>query len=89
MSGVIAHSTANFSEIKSETEAFFRNLGISPDLKTAQHPTFIKGRVGSLQIHGIEFGIFGEIHPWVLEVWGIETPVTGFELNLTQLQAFL
>jgi phenylalanyl-tRNA synthetase beta chain len=89
MSGVIAHSTANFSEIKSETEAFFRNLGISPDLKTAQHPTFIKGRVGSLQIHGIEFGIFGEIHPRVLEVWGIETPVTGFELNLTQLQAFL
>lgn len=89
MGVVIAHSTANFTEIKSEAEAFFRNLGITPNLKVAQHPTFIKGRVGSLQSHEIEIGILGEIHPRILEVWGIETPVTGFELNLTQLQTLL
>lgn len=89
MGGVIAHSTANFSEMKSETEAFFRNLGIAPDLYVTQHPTFIKGRVGSFQSHQKEFGILGEIHPRILDGWGIETPVTGFELNLTQLETFL
>ena len=89
MGGVIAHSTANFSEIKSETEAFFRNLGITPDLKVTQHPTFIKGRVGSLQSCQIEVGVLGEIHPRILEIWGIETPVTGFELNLTQLHTLV
>jgi phenylalanyl-tRNA synthetase beta chain len=89
MGWVVAHSTANFSEMKSQAEAFFRNLGITPNLDIAEHPTFIKGRVGSIQIHEIEFGILGEIHPRILEVWGVETPVTGFELNLTQLQTLL
>jgi phenylalanyl-tRNA synthetase beta chain len=89
MGGVIAHSTANFSEIKSETEAFFRNLGITLDLKVSPHPTFINGRAGSLQSHQIEFGILGEIHPRILEMWGIETPVTAFEVNLTQLHTLL
>jgi phenylalanyl-tRNA synthetase beta chain len=89
MGGVIAHSTANFSELKSETEAFFRNLGITLDLKVTPHPTFINGRAGSLQSHQIAFGILGEIHPRILEMWGIETPVTAFEINLTQLHTLL
>ena len=75
--------------MKSEAEALFRNLGITPDLDIAEHPTFIKGRVGSIQIHETKIGILGEIHPQILEVWGVETPVTGFELNLTQLQTLL
>ncbi|MCW4040055.1 MAG: phenylalanine--tRNA ligase subunit beta [Candidatus Bathyarchaeota archaeon] len=86
---VIAHSTANFSEMKSEAEAFFRNIGIIPDLVIAQHPTFIKGRVGRLQSHETEIGILGEIHPRILEEWRVETPVTAFELNLTQVQTLL
>ena len=89
MGGVIAHSTANFSELKSEAEAFFRNLGITLDLRVTPHPTFINGRTGSLQSHQIEFGILGEIHPRILEMWGIETPVTAFEVNLTQLHTLL
>lgn len=86
---VIAHSQANFSEIKSVAEAFYRNIGVTPDLVIAQHPTFIEGRVGSLQSDETRIGILGEIHPQILEVWGIETPVTGLELNLTQLQTLL
>ena len=89
MGGVIAHSTANFSELKSEAEAFFRNLGITLDLRVTPHPTFINGRTGSLQSHQIEFGILGEIHPRILEMWRIETPVTAFEVNLTQLHTLL
>ncbi len=85
---VIAHSIANFSEIKSEAEAFFRNIGVTPDLTTTQHSTFIEGRVGSLQFDKTQIGILGEIHPRILEAWGIEIPVTGLELNLTQLQTF-
>jgi phenylalanyl-tRNA synthetase beta chain len=83
---VIAHSIANFSEMKSVAEAFFRNIGITPDLVKSQHPTFIKGRVGSFQSHETTIGLIGEIHPRILETWGIETPVTGLELNLTQIQ---
>ncbi|MEM2576933.1 MAG: hypothetical protein QW476_03290, partial [Candidatus Bathyarchaeia archaeon] len=54
-------------------------------LKECLHESFIEGRVGKIVINDVEVGLIGEIHPKVLEEWGLEVPVAAFELNATKL----
>lgn len=61
----------------------YRNLDLS--LKEADDPRFIPGRSADVMINGIHAGMIGEIHPSVLEAWGITVPVAGFELLLERL----
>jgi len=49
------------------------------------HPSFLDGRVGSIQIEEREVGIIGEIHPQVIENWKLEDPVAAMELDLNQI----
>lgn len=104
MAGVMAHSQANYSEIKSVVEAVCRMSGAICDIqvadqtlsaqeilskgkaeiryavKTSDAPWFIRGRRASLK-SDVGTCEFGEIHPQVLENWGIGVPVTAFELK--------
>jgi phenylalanyl-tRNA synthetase beta chain len=82
---LIAHSNANFSEVKASLHAFSINMGIKQQLEEATHPSFIEGRVGTILTQGRQVGIVGEISPLVLEMWGLENPVTGYEMNLSTL----
>ncbi len=80
LAGVITHSKTNFSEMKSVFTGLLENLGIDYDVKESRHGGFIPGRCAS-----ISSGFFGEIHPKVLENFGLEVPVTAFELNLNSI----
>ncbi len=82
MAGVMAHSQANYSEIKSVVEAVCRITGtkISSLARSDAAPWFIKGRGAAISEKGVMCS-FGEIHPQVLENWGIGVPVTAFELK--------
>ncbi len=62
----------------------FRNLELK--LKEADDPRFIPGRSAQVIISGRVSGIIGEIHPRVLEAWGITVPVAGFEIPLERLR---
>lgn len=77
LSGVIAHSKTNFSEVKAVVTGLLENLWPHYKIKGHTHKSFIEGRCGSLK-----FGFFGEIHPRVLENFNLEVPVTAFELDL-------
>ena len=77
LSGVIAHSKTNFSEIKSIVIGLLDNLNIEPEIKELEHNSFIRGRCADTP-----YGFFGEINPEVLENFNMEVPVTGFELDL-------
>jgi phenylalanyl-tRNA synthetase beta chain len=46
---------------------------------------FIPGRAAAVLYRGKSIGVFGEIHPEVLENWGITMPCTGGELDLDAL----
>lgn len=83
IAGVMAHSQANYSEIKSVVEAVCRMTGtkISSLTQPDSAPWFIKGRGASIGGNDVIAGSFGEIHPQVLENWGIGVPVTAFELK--------
>lgn len=46
---------------------------------------FIPGRGARVMVDGKEVGIFGEIHPSVLESWGTTMPAIGAEFDLDRL----
>ncbi len=77
LSGVVAHAKTNFSEIKSIITGILDSLGAKYKIKNHSHKSFIDGRCGEF-----DSGFFGEINPVVLENFELETPVTGFEVDL-------
>ena len=70
---------------KAIVDAFFRNIGFPYRLNEATHPSFIDGRAGNILVREHNVGVVGEVHPRVLAMWGLETPVTGFEVDLSSL----
>ncbi|MBN2156086.1 MAG: phenylalanine--tRNA ligase subunit beta [Candidatus Lokiarchaeota archaeon] len=79
------HSSAEFTEIRSLLDFLTQTLGIWNDLevKPSDNPTFISGRTGEIWIKNSRVGIIGEIHPEVLENFGLRFPVAIFELDLS------
>jgi phenylalanyl-tRNA synthetase beta chain len=78
VAGVIAHSRTNYSEIKAAVNGLMSNLKMELKDENHNHPSFIAGRCGKNN-----FGFFGEIGPDVIANFGLEVPVTAFELNLS------
>lgn len=86
LAAATAHSTANFTEIKSICEALMLNLNVQGwSLKAARHPSFLEGRTAALYQGGKRIGILGEIHPEVLNNFELENPVAALEIDLEAL----
>ena len=81
----LAYPRVTFTEAKEILESVMRHLGFAYELQEVEHPSFIPGRVGKIVVDGKEIGIIGELHPAVLENWGIEMPTAVFELFLGPL----
>jgi len=81
----IAHSTANYSEIKSILDAFMNAVNMDYKIEKAVHPSFIDDRVGAIFIGEEEIGVIGEIDPEVITNFRLEVPIAVFELSLTSL----
>jgi phenylalanyl-tRNA synthetase beta chain len=81
---LIAHSKANFSETKAIVTGLLASLGVSCEAKNGVHASFIDGRCAFLyeKKTSKKIGLFGEISPQVLENFGLEVPVSGFEIDL-------
>lgn len=76
---VTAHSASNFSQMKATYLGLVHTLGVDVKVKALKHNSFIDGRCCESS-----FGFFGELHPTVLENFGMEIPVTAIELDLDQ-----
>jgi phenylalanyl-tRNA synthetase beta chain len=81
----VVHPRANFSELRSYVQAVMRELGVEWDVREAKDPAFIEGRQGEILVGGKGVGVFGEIHPQVLENFGIPNPVVAFEIELDSI----
>ncbi|MDG6997744.1 MAG: hypothetical protein JRN15_01370, partial [Nitrososphaerota archaeon] len=46
---------------------------------------FASGRSALIYLAGSQIGVVGEIHPEILEKYGIKVPVVGFEINIEPL----
>jgi len=81
----LCHSSTNFTKVKEALDAFMRNIGITYDVVAREHPSFLDGRSGAVLVDGAPVGIIGEMHPEVITAWGIEMPISTFELELERL----
>lgn len=84
---VTASSNANFNEAASEVSTLLYYLDHKYEVKESNDPRFIPGRQAYIMVNGKEAGIFGEIHPQVLENWQIAVPCTAGEIDLEYLMA--
>jgi len=86
LAGMIIHTKANFTEIKSVVENILQTISIDKDivLKAKAHPAFVDGRCVALvsPTPEQELGYFGELHPKTINAYDLGYPVTGFELDV-------
>jgi len=73
---------AGFTEAKSISDSLLLNLGHSNSPEEARHPSFTEGRCSKIVVEGVERGVVGEIHPRVLESFGLGEPAVALELEL-------
>jgi len=61
------------------------NLGLQYRIVELDHASFLEGRAASILIGDEQAGMVGELHPQVLENWGVQNPAVAFELNARTL----
>jgi phenylalanyl-tRNA synthetase beta chain len=81
-----AHARAGFTQAKSLAEGLLRDLGrADAEVEPLDHPSYIPGRCARALVDGGEAATFGEVHPGVLEAFGIAQPTVAVELDLRPL----
>ncbi len=79
------NNMVTFTEAKQVLQALMGALGIKFEVWDADHPAFLDGRLGKVMVDGKDIGIIGEIHPEVLQNFGIKLPVVCFDINISVL----
>lgn len=80
-----AHAESNYTEAKQALDLIMKALGIKCSVIDTEHRSFIPGRVGRVIVKEKKVGYIGEINPAVLKNFDLNIPVSGFEINLTEL----
>jgi phenylalanyl-tRNA synthetase beta chain len=85
----IAGPRVGYTDAKQALDALARELGLDLRFEPLESPTFIPGRCARVlrQAAGRElpWGTLGEVHPAVLESFGITQPTVLFEVELSVL----
>lgn len=85
LGALIAHASANFSEVHSCLDLLMFYLNHPYSLEPFAHPSFLGGRAGRILSNGRPVGLIGELHPEVLEQWQVTMPAVVFELEVDAL----
>ena len=76
---------SNFNDAASEVSALLYFLDHKYEVAESDDPRFIPGRQAAILSNGKKVGVFGEIHPQVLENWNITVPAVGGEIDLEEI----
>ncbi len=76
------HAQADYNESASHLATLMYYLGKEYSVKEASDPRFIPGRQAEVWSEGRKIGVFGELHPVVLEAFGLAMPCAGGEIDL-------
>jgi phenylalanyl-tRNA synthetase beta chain len=80
-----ADKDANFNTAAGQLQTLFYYLSRDYEIEESDDPRFISGRAAAIVYQGKRIGVFGEIHPEVLENWGVTVPCTAGEFDLDLL----
>ncbi len=80
-------SDETFFTLKGEIEAIFAGLRIQKAEYTAEksNPSYHPGRCASITVDGVCVGVMGQVHPLVVNNYGMDCEVYCAELNLSAL----
>jgi phenylalanyl-tRNA synthetase beta chain len=81
----LCSETTDFTAIRQVLDSLSLHLNTAFKVKETTHPSFMPGRVASIQIKNKQIGIIGELHPQVLTNWNLTMPAVALELNLETL----
>ncbi len=77
-----------YADIRAVADAFVHEMGAKYAVKATESPSYIPKRAAALfSGNGKPIGTMGEIHPEVLEAYGLKHPVAVLELSLEKLLA--
>ncbi len=79
------HSNANFSEMRSVVDTVMREMMIEAEIVPSQDGALLPGRGADLLVKGQRIGCFGELHPLVLQSFGLEQPIAAMEIQWGEL----
>jgi phenylalanyl-tRNA synthetase beta chain len=80
-----ADKDATFNSAASLMQTLFYYLSRDYAVEESSDPRFIPGRAAMIMYRNKSIGVFGELHPEVLQNWGIATPCIAAELDLESL----
>ncbi|MBU1079728.1 MAG: phenylalanine--tRNA ligase subunit beta, partial [Spirochaetes bacterium] len=80
-----SHQGADYNELAGEVAALLYYLGEDYAVEESDDPRFLPGRQARIMVRGAGVGFFGEVHPAVLENWGVTMPCVACELDLESL----
>ena len=83
----VADNAVGYNEVSSivYTLMYFLNKEYTLG-EVGEDPRFIPGRCAHIIVGGKVVGIFGEVHPQVLESWGVGYPMVACEIDLDLLR---
>jgi phenylalanyl-tRNA synthetase beta chain len=80
-----AGGDANFNTAAGQIQTFFYYMNREYTVEESRDERFIPGRAAAIRYRGAWVGVFGELHPQVLENGGITTPCAAAEIDLEAL----
>ena len=85
---LVAERTGGFAAIRGRIQAFLRDLGASEyeilTLPDNEGP-WLAGRAAKIMVNGLQIGCFGEIDPYVGELFDLKVPMNGAEFCLHEI----
>ena len=76
---------ANFNTAAAQIQTLFYYIAREYEVEESADSRFIPGRAASVIYKGRPVGVFGEIHPVVLENWGLTMPCIAAEIDIEAL----
>jgi phenylalanyl-tRNA synthetase beta chain len=76
---------ANFNTASGQMQTFFYYISREYEVEESTDPRFIPGRAAAIIYNGKTAGVFGELHPEVLENWALTMPGIAGEIDLDAL----
>ncbi len=77
----------SFNTMRDQVHCVLFFLNVDYELAESDDARFLPGRRAAIRVNGETIGVFGEVHPQVLENWGVEMPCAGCELDVGSLAA--
>ncbi|MBI5871567.1 phenylalanine--tRNA ligase subunit beta [archaeon] len=86
---VLLAKEVSYTNARQALERILKSLGLKYSIHETSHNSFIPGRVAGVKLGNKNIGILGEVHPGVLENFGLKMPAAAFEIDAGALYAEL